>query len=117
MSSRSEPRLTRLMQEFRRRQRERPDLVVRPWWTTSEHVADEGQRMTGFVVEYCPRGVESAELAVRHDRVRVEGPGGLRELTLDLSEGWRLGDQEVTCPELMANHLLAVADRLLGEAA
>lgn len=116
MSSRSEDRLTRLMQEFRRRQRERPDLVVRPWWTTSEVFPEMG-RTTGFVVEYCPRGVESAELAVRRDRVRVEGPGGLRELPLDLSEGWLLGGEEVTCPELMANHLLAVADRLLGEAA
>lgn len=117
MSSRGEDRLTRLMQEFRRRQRERPDLVVRPWWTTSEDLARERERTAGFVVEYCPRGVESAELAVRRDRVRVEGPGGLRELPLDLSDGWRLGDQEVSCAELMANHLLAVADRLLGEAA
>lgn len=113
----AERRLTRLMQEFRRRQSERPDMVVRPWWTASGELELGSEITTGFVVEYCPRGVESAELAIRRDRVRVEGPGGLQELSLDLSESWRLAGDEVTCPELMVNHLLAVADRLLGEAA
>ncbi len=121
--ARADGRLTRLMQEFVRRQAECPDLVVRPWWTAgsgSDGAGDgegESRRMTGFVVEYCPRGVESAELAVRPDRVRVEGPGGLREAPLDLEAGWRLAGRDVGCHRLMANHLLSMADRLLNEAA
>lgn len=115
--SAAEERLTRLMKEFSRRQRERPDLVVRPWWSPRHADADGARRAVGFVVEYCPHGVESAEMAVRADRVRVEGPGGLREAPLDLRSGWRIGGEDVRCPELMANHLLSMADRLLGEAA
>lgn len=107
-------RLRRLMEEFRRRQRECPDLVVRPWW-----VADgTGSRAAvGFVVEYCPRGVESAELAIRRDRVRVEGPGGVREARLELETGWLLDGEDRHSPETVANHLLSMADRLLEEAA
>lgn len=113
-------RFLSLLNEFRRRQRERPDLVVRPWWTSGDgEGAGDGESgvVAGFVVEYCPRGVESVELAVRRDRVRVEGRGELRESSLDLGAGWLLDGADVRCPELMANHLLAMADRLLGEAA
>jgi hypothetical protein len=117
--SEGDERLVRLMEEFQRRQSERPELVVRPWWTSGGAGDEEGasRRITGFVVEYCPRGVESAELAIRPNRVRVEGPGGLREAPLDLETGWRLAGQDVSCPRLMTNHLLSMADRLLGEAA
>ncbi len=117
--SAGEERLTLLMEEFQRRQAERPELVVRPWWISGSR-GDDGdapRRITGFVVEYCPRGVESAELAIRPDRVRVEGPRGLREAPLDLEAGWRLAGRDVSCPRLMTNHLLSMADRLLGEAA
>lgn len=113
-------RLQSLLEEFRRRQRQRPDLAVRPWWTSGggESGGGEGSRIVaGFVVEYCPRGVDSVEIAVRPDRVRVEGSGGLRESSLDLGAGWYLDGADVRCPELMANHLLSMADRLLGEAA
>lgn len=110
-------RLNRLMKEFIRRQRERPDLVVRPWWSSDDAGPDGTRRADGFVVEYCPRGVESAEMAVRPDRVRVEGPSGLREAPLDLAGGWRIAGDDVGCAELMVNHLLAMADRVLGEAA
>lgn len=113
--SAAERRLTRLMKEFSRRQRERPDLVVRPWWSSRD--AGGGRRAVGFVVEYCPHGVESAEMAVRPDRVRVEGPCGLREAPLELDNGWWIAGEDVGCPELLANHLLSIADRLLGEAA
>ncbi len=71
----------------------------------------------GFVVEYCPHGVESAEVAVRPGRVRVEAPGGVREATLDLAAGWRLDGEDVRCVESLVNHLLGMADRLLDEAA
>jgi hypothetical protein len=111
----------RLMEAFRERQRERPELVVRPWW--SSDVADAKGRVTGrraaigFVVEYCPRGIESAEIAVRPGRVRVEAPGGVRESPLDLTAGWHLDGADVRCAELLVNHLLGMADRLLDEAA
>lgn len=115
-----ESRLIRLMEEFRERQRESPELVVRPWWSP-EAGAGAGRRAgrgaVGFVVEYCPRGVESAEVAVRRNRVRVEGPGGVREAMLDLGSGWLLDGADVRCPELLVNHLLGMADRLLIEAA
>lgn len=121
-------RLTGLMEEFRRRQRERPDMVVRPWWASGPPVGSgeaveaapgrTGRRSAvGFVVEYCPAGVESVEIAVRRDRVRLEGPAGVRQATLELAAGWELEGVDVGCPELLANHLLSMADRLLGEAA
>lgn len=116
----AEGRLTALMEEFRRRQRERPDMVVRPWWAPGgpEAVGRTGRRSAvGFVVEYCPRGIDSVEMAVRRDRVRLEGPGGMRQASLELGSGWRLDGADVRCPELLANHLLSMADRLLGEAA
>lgn len=116
----AQERLTSLLEEFRRRQRERPDLAVRPWWTSGgggEAAGGPDAGIVGFVIEYCPRGVESVELAVRRDRVRVEGPGGVRESSLDLVAGWYLDGADVRCRELMANHLLSMADRLLGEAA
>ncbi len=50
-------------------------------------------------------------------RSRSEGPGGLRESSLELGAGWYLDGADVRCPELMANHLLSMADSLLGEAA
>lgn len=117
----AEDRLIRLMEEFRRRQRERPDLVVRPWWVSDGAGAAgrlaERRGALGFVVEYCPRGGDSAELAVRPDRVRVEGPAGLREASLELATGWLLAGEDVECAELLANHLLSMADGLLGEPA
>lgn len=115
-----EARLTELMEEFQRRQRERPDMVVRPWWAPEgpEAVGRTGRRSAvGFIVEYCPHGVDSVELAVRRDRVRLDGPSGTRQASLELVSGWRLDGADVRCPELLANHLLSMADRLLGEAA
>ena len=114
--STAEERLAALMEEFRRRQRERPDLAVRPWWTAEEGEASP-RRITGFVVEYCPRGVDSAEVAVRAGRARVEGPRGVREVRLDLARGFRLDGEELECPELVANHLLSMADRTLDDEA
>lgn len=95
-------------------------MVVRPWWAPGgpESVGRTGRRSAvGFIVEYCPHGIDSVELAVRRDRVRLEGPGGMRQATLDLTQGWHLEGDDVGCPELLANHLLSMADRLLGEAA
>ena len=107
----AEQRLLRLMAEFRRRQRERPDMVVRPWLShVAEGAADPG---IGFVVEYCPRGGDIAELRVRHDRVVAEGPAGSAEASLSLRTGWRFDGAEVRGPELMANHLLRLAERTL----
>ena len=114
----ADERLIRLMEEFRTRQRKCPNLVVRPWWTPYEPSdADTGGGATGFVVEYCPGGVESAELAVRRDRVRVEGPAGVAHATVDLDAGWILDGEDRRCQETMANYLLRMADRLLGEEA
>lgn len=109
-----ERRLAGLMSEFRRRQRLRPDLVVRSWWTPARE-GDASPRF-GFVLEYCPRGSVSVELAVRGDRVTVEGPAGTREVPLFLCDGWRIGDQDAGSPETLANHLLRLADRALDEA-
>lgn len=111
---RCEQRLRALMEEFRRRQRRRPDLAIRPWWTSG---GDGGARRVGFVVEYCPDGRESAELVVRLDRVTVDGPGGVAEAALDLEDGWLLEGAETGSPETLANYLLRLADRTLGEAA
>lgn len=126
----AESRLLSLMKEFEHRQRRRPELVVRPWWTptpTGDGGAGAGGEAVkggpeagrpvgaiGFVVEYCPRGVESAELAVRVDRVRVEGPAGVLERSLDLGAGWWLDGEDRVCPETLANHLLRLADGVLG---
>lgn len=117
----AEERLIGLMEEFERRRRRRPDLVVRPWWAPGEANDLAGRRSRGrrgFVVEYCPGGRESAELAVRRDRVTVEGPGGWDSATLDLDGGWYLDGRDRTCPETMVNYLLRMADGVLdGEAA
>lgn len=109
-------RVMELMEEFRRRQRNRPDLVVRPWWAQDEESNGSrqgGPGAVGFVVEYCPGGVASAELAVRSDRVRVEGPGGTLDGKLDLKEGWHLDGEDRVCPETLANYLLRMADQVL----
>lgn len=116
----ADDRLLRLMEEFRRRQRQRPDLVVRPWWTPVENGAVGHQPphgALGFVIEYCPRGRDTAELAVRRDRVRIEGTSGLREAGLGLSDGWLLEGEDRVCPETLANYLLRLADQLLDEEA
>lgn len=111
-------RLIRLMEEFRTRQRRCPNVVVRPWWMPGEADAPSGRRAAmGFVVEYCPRGVESAEIAVRRDRVRVEGPGGLRTAALQLVDGWLMDGEDRVCPETLANYLLRMADEVLEDAA
>lgn len=110
----SEIRLIGLLEEFRRRQRVRPDLAVRPWWSPGEAGAS-GQ--VGFVVEYCPDGRSSAELAVRRRRVTVEGPRGAKDVDLALDSGWFLGDLDTGSPETLANHLLRLADRVLEDAA
>lgn len=107
-------RLVALLEEFRRRQRMRPDLVVRPWWSPGGEGAPD--RM-GFVVEYCPDGRSSVELAVRVGRVTVDGPGGALEAALDLSAGWVFDGAETGSPETLANHLIRLADRALGQAA
>ncbi|MFP4624554.1 MAG: hypothetical protein ACLFRX_10280 [Gemmatimonadota bacterium] len=120
MRTLAERRLARLLEEFTRRQRESPTLVVRPWWWPGAERSDAGRGSGGafgFVVEYCPAGEECAEIAVRVDRVRVEGPTGAREARLDLAAGWRLGSEDVGYPETLANHLLRLADRVLNEAA
>jgi hypothetical protein len=107
-------RLTELMEEFRHRERQRPDLVVRPWWTTDAW----GNRLSqGFVVEYCPTGGESAEIVVRGTRVTVDGPGGVTETRLDLDRGWVLGGLDTRSPQTLMNHLLRLADASFGEAA
>jgi hypothetical protein len=111
------------MTEFVRRQRECPNLVVKPWFGAAGPTGRSSRRGAGgFVVEYCPGGVESVELAVGAGRVRAEGPGGVREARLDLSEGWLLEGHDRACPVTLANHLLRLADQLLdtedgGEAA
>lgn len=111
-----EERLVRLMEEFRSRQRRRPDLVVRPWWSSGP--SEPGRARVGFVVEYCPDGQRSAELRVRGSRVTVDGPVGSIEAVLQLDEGrWELDGRDAGCPETLANHLLRLADRALGEAA
>jgi hypothetical protein len=110
-----EERLIELIEEFRRRQRRCPDLVVRPWWTLAE--AEGLHPRIGFVVEYCPGGRESVEVVVREDRVRVEGPLGARETGLDLTAGWRLDGADAGSPETLANYLLRLADRALEDAA
>lgn len=108
----SEERLIRLMEEFRRRQRRCPDLVVRPWWTPPQ---EDGSARVGFVVEYCPNGRASAELVVRGARVTVDGPLGAREATLDLADGWGFDGKDTRSPETLANHLLRLADAVLGD--
>lgn len=111
-----EKRLVVLIEEFGRRQRMRPDLVVRPWW--SQGPPEPGRPRVGFVVEYCPDGQRSAELRVRGTRVTVEGPGGSAEALLRLDgDRWELDGRDAGCPETLANHLLRLADRALGEAA
>jgi hypothetical protein len=108
----SDERLIRLMTEFRRRQQRCPNLVVRPWWTTS----GDGERLrVGFVVEYCPHGRESAELVVRQGRVTVDGPAATCDATLDLVDRWELDGVDTRSPETLANHLLRLADGVLGE--
>lgn len=111
----AEQRLLRLMAEFRRRQRERPDLVVRPWLSHDEEGAEAGagEPAVGFVVEYCPGGVETAELRVRHDGAVAEGPAGTRAAKLDLRAGWVFEGAGVRGPELMANHLLRLTSATL----
>lgn len=112
----AEEGLVRLMEEFRRRQRRRPDLVVKPWWTPAS--PEPGRERLGFVVEYCPHGQQSAELVVRAGRATVDGPGGALEATLDLAgDRWAIDGRDVGCPETLTNHLLRLADRTLGEAA
>ena len=121
-------RLILLMEEFRRRERRRPELVVRPWWVPgSPGDAPRPSKggspsfrslcpplgAVGFIVEYCPGGVESAELAVRVDRVRVEGASGVVEGRLDLRTGWVLDGADRQCAETLANHLLGMADGVL----
>ncbi len=105
-----ETRLVRLLDAFWHRQRRRPNLVVRPWWSTAE---GEEESRVGFLVEYCPDGRQSATLVVRQDRVTVEGPRGTEEVPLDLTGGWRLGGQDTHCPETTVNYLLRLADRVL----
>ena len=109
----AERRLLELMDEFTRRQHVCPDLVVRFWFASAAE-EPRGRRPVGFVVEYCPRGVDSAELAVRLDRVRAEAPGGVREVSLNLADGWRLDGHDRQCPETLASHLLRMADQLLA---
>lgn len=109
-----EQRLLRLMGEFRRRQRMRPDLVVRPWWTPVD--ADAETPGVGFVVEYCPEGGASAELRIRADRAVVDTPHGSAEARLSLEDGWHFEGEQVAGPELLANHLLRLASRILDVA-
>lgn len=110
-----EARLLQLMEEFFRRQRRCPNLVVRPWWTAPG--GDGVPMRVGFVVEYCPRGRESVELVVRSARVTVDGRLDALEAELDLDDGWALGGTETGSPETLANHILRLADRALEEAA
>ncbi len=106
-----EERLLRLLAEFRRRQRQRPDLVVRPWWTP----VPEGSAAPrlGFVLEYCPDGAASVELTVRGNRVTVEGPFGAANVPLSLATGWEIDGVDAGSPETMANHLIRWADQAL----
>lgn len=106
-----EERLLALMEEFRRRQRKRPDLVVRPWWSPGPE--EVGRARLGFVVEYCPNGRESVELVVRGSRVTVDGPSGAQESRLDLDGAWSLDGEDAGCPETLANYLIRLADRSL----
>jgi hypothetical protein len=109
-----ERRLIRLIEEFRERERRCPNLVVRSWFTPS----DEGMpARVGCVIEYCPDGRKSVEVAVRQDRVTVDGPASALEAVLDLTEGWVLDGRDTRSPETLANYLLRMADRALGEAA
>lgn len=108
----AEQRLLRLMGEFRRRQWERPNLVVRPWLSEAREAPEEPG--VGFVIEYCPRGDASAELRVRWNRAVAEGPAGAREAAICLATGWRYDGADVRGPELMANHLLRLAEATLG---
>ncbi|HSH44271.1 MAG TPA: hypothetical protein VK966_00310 [Longimicrobiales bacterium] len=110
----AEQRLLRLMAEFRRRQRARPDLVVRPWW--SPVAAESEHPGVGFVVEYCPDGGASAELRVRSHCATVDGPGGSTHAVLALEAGWCFEGEDVGSPELLANHLLRLAGRILDVA-
>jgi hypothetical protein len=109
-----ERRMAELVEEFRRRQRQRPDLAVRPWWSTGG-VAGGGRR-TGFVLDYCPAGSRSVEVVVRAKRVTVEGPAGVRDHVLDLEAGWVLDGADTGSPETLANHLIRLADRALEAA-
>jgi hypothetical protein len=109
----ADERLIGLMEEFRRRERRCPDLVVRPWWTQPGE--DGSTPRLGFVVEYCPSGRASVDLVVRGGRVTVDGRLGAREVPLDLADGWRFGGVETGSPETLANHLLRLADRVLAE--
>jgi hypothetical protein len=112
----AEQRMVGLMEEFRRRQRKRPDVAVRPWWS-SGGLASRTAGAIGFVLEYCPHGVASAHIVVRRGRVTVEGPEGTREATIDLTHGWRFDDRDVECPETLANYLLRLASQTLGDGA
>ena len=116
----AERRLLQLLREFQRRQRRRPDLVVRPWWTPGVGAGDgdgRRRRSLGFVVEYCPQGIESSELAVRSTRARAEGPAGVHYASLDLEHGWYLDGEDRACPETMVNYLLRMAERVLPKSA
>lgn len=110
----AEQRLLRLLAEFRRRQRERPDMVVRPWWAPVPDGSPDPS--VGFVVEYCPEGHTSAELRVRADRATAQGPAGARDATMCLRDGWVFDGRDVRGPELMANHLLRLASWSLKSA-
>lgn len=108
-----EARLVALMDEFRRRQRKRPDVAVRPWWTPG--TGSKGRGTIGFVLEYCPRGVDSAQVVVRTGRVTAEGPAGVREAGIDLRSGWIFDSRDAGCPETFANYLIRLAGQTLGE--
>jgi hypothetical protein len=109
-----ERRLIRLIEEFRERERRCPNLVVRSWFTPS----DEGMpARVGCVIEYCPDGRRSVEVAVRQGRVTVDGPATALEAPLDLTDGWVLDGRDTGSPETLANYLIRMADRALGEAA
>ena len=110
-----ERRILDIIEEFRRRQRRRPDLVVRPWWTPPGRAQPDGPPRIGFVLEYCPGGRETVELRLSRAGVVVEGPGGRREATVDLEDGWRLGGMDTGSPEILVNRLFQLADAVLGE--
>jgi hypothetical protein len=113
--SASQARLVELMEVFVGLQRRRPELAVRPWWTSGGRRA--AREAAGFVVEYCPGGVDSVVLDVRRDRVALEGPRGHRELALGLERGWIVEGRDAVSPVTVANRLLSAADGLLSEAA
>lgn len=111
-----EEKLVRLMEELGERQRRRPDIVVRPWWSPGPPQA--GSPRVGFVLEYCPDGRQTVQLRVRSRRITVEGPAGVVEASLDLQgDRWAVNGEEAGCPELLANHVLRLADQALVEAA